>query len=99
MTNVPLQLMVPKMQIPLKYIENSFKYIGSLDDLRTRGRSPGEICIYKGMEYVWVNDKWESLEYVPSTPSSPKKINPMFCSQCGASLHGSICKYCGTEYR
>ena len=95
MTNVPLQPTIPKMPIPLKYIENSVKYIGSLDDLRTRGRSPGEICTYKGVQYVWINNTWESLEYIPSTP---KKIKPMICNQCGASLHDSICEYCGTEF-
>lgn len=84
------------MNIPLKYIENSLKYIGNLDNLRTRGRYPGDICTYQGIQYVWFNNTWESLEYIPNTHRS---IKPMICSQCGASLHGSICEYCGTEYR
>lgn len=95
MINIPIQPTVPKIPIPLKYIENNLKYIGSMDDLRTRGHT-GDICTYQGIQYVWTDKQWESLMYIPSVP---KHITAITCTQCGASLHSNICEYCGTEYR
>lgn len=98
MTKVPLQPKIPKMQIPLKYIENSFKYIGSVDDLQTRGRQIGDICTYIGEQYLWIENEWQLIGTTQNCCTSIK-TKPKMCTQCGASLHGNICEYCGTEYR
>ena len=95
MTNIPIQPITPKIPVPLKYIKNSLKYIGNMDDLRTRGRT-GDICTYRGTQYVWTGNQWESFSY---TPNNSKHIKAMICTQCGAPIHNNICEYCGTEYK
>ena len=30
--------------------------------------------------------------------AEPPKNHPTNCTNCGATLHGNVCEYCGTEY-
>ena len=81
------------MNIPLKYVKNSCKYIGNITYLTAKGH-PGDICSYDGNQYVYTDKTWE-----PVGIRSTNKTEAMICSQCGAPLFGNICEYCGTRYR
>lgn len=83
--------------------EPMLNYIGVVDKLPNTANS-GNVAVYDDKEWIYDGYKWHELSHELSSDSTPSihsenaTLYPQKCSCCGASLHGTKCEYCGTEY-
>ena len=80
---------------------SGFKYMGKVDKLPEKSNI-GDVYSCNGKNYVY-NNGWTEMGFTATQPDYPttvtvEKMKPRLCTQCGAPLHSSKCRFCDTEY-